>query len=238
MNRFFLVFVGILAITSGSKTTIPVEWIDEAVVWFQESLRIDSSSIPLPGNERAFVEYIAGILEDEEITNTIYDLPLPGTPLLLPMLVATIEGSEAGYLMLSSHSDTIEIATMTEALSGDIVDGYVVGRGALDMKHQVIQNLATMVWTKRLGLPIAKGLMMALFPGEELGLLGTIRAASDPMFYDIFADVEIALDEVGGITTNVLGKTFMPITFGEKGACWMKIDVNSLTIHEIGRAHV
>jgi acetylornithine deacetylase/succinyl-diaminopimelate desuccinylase-like protein len=231
MKTILLFFFGILAIASASKTPIPTAWIDEVEEWMLEGLRIDSSSIPLPGNERAFVEYIAGILEEENIDFNIYDIPLPGTPLLLPTLVATIDGSETGYLMMSSHSDTIEISTMQDALLGEVVDGYIVGRGALDMKHQVIWNLAAMVWTKRLELPIIKGLMMAVFPGEELGLLGAMLSASDPAFHTIFSNVEMSIDEVGGVTTNVLGKTFMPITFGEKGACWMKIDVNSFTVH-------
>jgi acetylornithine deacetylase/succinyl-diaminopimelate desuccinylase-like protein len=233
MKSILLVIMMVVCGCLGLRSTITSAMVDEAVGWFQDALRIDSSSIPMPGNELAFVQYLQGKLQAEGITATIYNIPLPGTPINMPMLIAKLPGVQQKYLMMSSHSDTVELSTMdpSDALSGAIIDGYVVGRGAMDMKQQVIANMASMIWTKRLNVPLQKGLMMAVFPGEELGMLGAMLAASDPVLSQLFANVEMAIDEVGGVTTDILGKTFMPITFGDKGACWIDMQVNASIAH-------
>ena len=222
-----------LFVSSSFSTTIPSAWIDEGVAWLQEAITIDSSSIPMPGNEWNFVDFLTGILTTEGITYNVHTLTIPGTPITMPLLVATLSGSSGKYSMLLSHSDTVETSSMPidMALSGEIVNGYIEGRGSVDMKFKTIYDLCTMVFTKRLNLQLEKGLMMAVFPAEELGLLGSMLAASDPLIAPIFEDVELALGELGGTTVDVMGKTVMPVAFGEKGGCWITATVTSELVH-------
>jgi len=132
--------------------------------------------------------------------------------------------------MLSSHSDTAQLSNMPDALLGEVVDGYIVGRGAIDMKYRVIYDLAQLVWSKRLNLTQARGTLMAVFPGEEQGLLGVGMTPSFP-FFSRFENVTITIDEAAGVTAEVMGSTVMTVGIGERGACPVKLTVDNEDSH-------
>src|SRR3954468_17809452 len=87
-----------------------------------------------PGNERECQEWLAGYLEDAGLTVEL-DGPEPDRPSLVAAL-RTGDGPTLGYL---SHVDTVLADAQdwsVDPWSGEIRDGYLYGRGAVDMKNQ------------------------------------------------------------------------------------------------------
>jgi acetylornithine deacetylase/succinyl-diaminopimelate desuccinylase-like protein len=119
-----------------------------------------------PGNERSAIEYLAGYLEDAGF----------GTELLAaeaerPNLIAEIDGSEDGpTLCYLGHVDTV-LADPTEwahdPWSGDVVDGYLWGRGAIDMKSQVAAEAVAGATLARQGWRPARGRLRLVFVADE-----------------------------------------------------------------------
>eukprot|EP01105_Mastigella_eilhardi_P017276 TRINITY_DN3975_c0_g1_i1.p2 TRINITY_DN3975_c0_g1~~TRINITY_DN3975_c0_g1_i1.p2 ORF type:complete len:448 (+),score=122.54 TRINITY_DN3975_c0_g1_i1:461-1804(+) len=170
---------------------------------------------------------------------------MPFSGATLRVLLAHVDGAApcAGVpvkkVLLSSHSDTAgQNGFPAEYLfSGAIVDGNIVGRGAADMKFKVIYDLATLVWLRRLGVTPAKTVAMAMFPGEELGIIGaSVGTLASPVIQAFLADAELAIDEGGGFTVDVFGRTLMPVNIGEKGVCWTQFSSTGTQTH--GTAYV
>ncbi len=142
---------------------------DEAIAWLQEYIRIDT--INPPGNESRAVEFLAGVLEAEGIPyQTAESAPGRGN------LWARLEGGDEPVLILLQHTDVVPADRKywsTEPLSGEIRDGYLWGRGALDMKGTGISPLATFVSLKRSGFPLNRDVLLVATADEEAGgLLG------------------------------------------------------------------
>ena len=92
-----------------------------------------------------------------------------------PNIVARLRGGDGPTLMLLSHTDTV-IADPQEwerdPWSGDLVDGEVWGRGALDMKDQVAASAVTLVSLAREGFTPAGELLFTSVADEEVGGVG------------------------------------------------------------------
>src|SRR5206468_1857483 len=103
-----------------------------------------------PGNEREAQEYLAGYLEGAGL-----EVELHGRAEPRPNLVARLRGTGDGpTLCLLSHVDTV-LATPSEwqrdPWSGDVVDGELWGRGALDMKSQTAAEVVAAATLARSG---------------------------------------------------------------------------------------
>ena len=105
---------------------------------------IQFDTVNPPGNEGEAIEYLKGLLEPAGWDcQVLAELPER------PNLVARLKGAEPGpNLALISHVDTVPAVPSEwerDPWSGDLVDGYVWGRGALDMKDQVAAETAACV---------------------------------------------------------------------------------------------
>jgi acetylornithine deacetylase/succinyl-diaminopimelate desuccinylase-like protein len=103
-----------------------------------------------PGDERVAQEWLAGVLRDAG-----FEVTLTGRTPERPNLVARLRGRADGpTLCLLSHMDTV-LATPSEwshdPWSGDVADGFVWGRGALDMKNQTAAEVAAALELARSG---------------------------------------------------------------------------------------
>jgi acetylornithine deacetylase/succinyl-diaminopimelate desuccinylase-like protein len=130
-----------------------------------------------PGNERAAQEYLA-----DHLTQAGFECELlgaePGRPNLVARLRAQDPGAEAGpTLCYLGHVDTV-LANPDEwthdPWSGDLADGFLWGRGALDMKSQVAAEIAAAASLARSGWRPARGelLIVAVVDEETGGSLG------------------------------------------------------------------
>src|SRR4051812_24134902 len=139
---------------------------DEVTRLLQQLIRLDT--VNPPGNETRAAEHLRGYLEASGVACELYGRD-PGRA----NLVARIPGSGGGpSLCLLSHTDTV-LADPSEwrhdPWSGDVVDGEVWGRGALDMKGQVAAGAVAIASLARDGFRPAGDLLFVAAADEEVG---------------------------------------------------------------------
>lgn len=213
------------------NTTMSADWpaiAREATGYLQQLLRIDTTNPP--GNERAATQFLQTLLEREGIACTVREAA-PGRTNLVARLDAT-GARDGGPLLLSSHLDVVatEAAHWTHPpFAGVIADGYLWGRGALDMKSKTIMDLMAMLLAKREGWPLRRVLLMAALADEEMGCgLGSQFLVER---HPDLIRAEYCLNELGGFTTHVGGRRFYPIQVAEKGIVWLKMTVRGTPGH-------
>ncbi|MBI5934991.1 MAG: M20/M25/M40 family metallo-hydrolase [Chloroflexi bacterium] len=173
-----------------------------------------------PGNEAACIAYARGLLTDAGIESLIVEKVQNR-----PNLIARIEGSgKAPPLLLYGHVDVVTTDKQKwdqPPFEGKLLDGYVWGRGALDMKGGVAMMLSAFLRAKAEGLQPPGDILLAIVSDEEAG--GDVGAKflveEHP---DLFKDVRYALGEFGGFTLHLGGKRLYPIMIAEKQICWIK----------------
>jgi acetylornithine deacetylase/succinyl-diaminopimelate desuccinylase-like protein len=138
---------------------------EEALDWLQAFVRIDT--INPPGNESRAVDFIAAILDAEGIPyETAESAPGRGN------LWARLEGGDEPALIMLQHTDVVpadERYWTTDPLSGEIRDGYLWGRGTLDMKGTGMSQLATFISLHRAGVPLNRDVLLVATADEEAG---------------------------------------------------------------------
>ena len=130
---------------------------------------IRCNTVNPPGNERAAQEYLASLL-----SGAGFEVELLGRTEARPNLVARLRGRADGpTLCLASHIDTVLADPgdwQRDPWSGDVVDGFVWGRGAVDMKSQTAAEVVAAVSLARDGWRPARGeLLVVVTVDEETG---------------------------------------------------------------------
>ena len=142
---------------------------EEVTGHLQALLRIDTRNPP--GNETAAARYLAGVARAAGIPYEIVE-GAPGRS----NFVARLAGSGAGRpVALLAHTDVVAVEPerwARDPFGGEVADGYVWGRGALDMKNQVAAHLMAMLLLRREGIRLGRDVIMAAFADEEVGGLG------------------------------------------------------------------
>ncbi len=200
MNGVFRKFlpVFLVAVTSGLAHAQDLQSLeDEAVVWLQELIRIDT--INPPGNEYRAVEFYARIFEAAGIEyETAESAPGRGN------IWARLEGGDEPGLILLQHTDVVpaeEEFWTIPPLSGDIRDGYILGRGARDMKGLGITQLATFLSLHRSGRPLNRDVIFLATADEEAGGYFGVGWLIENR-PEIFDGVGFLLNEGGGGSRN------------------------------------
>ena len=185
----------------------------------QRLLRFDTSNPP--GQERACLEYIAGILEDGGLEPAFYARD-PERPNLVVRLTGR---SEAPPLLLYGHIDVVPAAASGwrhPPFAGDLVDGEVWGRGALDMKGGVAMLLTALLRVKAERFTPAGDVILVLHSDEEAGSEFGARFLVES-HRDLFSGTRHAISEAGGFTQHISGRRFYPIQVAEKQSCRLKV---------------
>lgn len=210
---------------------MPIAWeatYREATEYLQQLLRINTTNPP--GNEHAAIQFLQTLLEREGISCTVREAA-PGRANLVCRLDAT-GPRDGGPLLLSSHVDVVasEPSHWTHPpFGGVIADGYLWGRGALDMKSKTIMDLMAILLAKREGWPLRRELKFAALADEELGCeLGSKFLVEH---HPDLIRAEHCLNELGGFTTHIGGQRFYPIQIAEKGIVWLKMTVRGTPGH-------
>ena len=196
----------------------PVPVYERPAELLQNLIRFDTTNPP--GNERACIQYINGLLKDAGIKTSI----VARTP-ARPNVIARLKGAgKAPPLLLYGHVDvvTTEGQKWTQPpFEAKIVDGFIWGRGALDMKSGVAMLLAAFLKAKTEKVPLPGDVIFAAVADEEAGDEFGIRYLVDK-HPDLFQGVRYAFGEFGGFNLSIGGKRFYPIMIAEKQTCWMK----------------
>jgi acetylornithine deacetylase/succinyl-diaminopimelate desuccinylase-like protein len=100
-------------------------------------------------------------------------------------------------------------------------DGYLWGRGAIDMKNMVAMSLMTLVLLKRQGVALDRDVVFAAVADEEAGSRhGSLFLVER---HPELVRAEYVLTEVGGHTMHVGAARFYPVQVSEKGLCWFEL---------------
>jgi acetylornithine deacetylase/succinyl-diaminopimelate desuccinylase-like protein len=187
----------------------------EAVTILRELIKLDTTNPP--GNERVAADYIARILAEDGIESTILESE-PGRANLVARLKSN-GGPKAGPgpLLLLGHTDVV-YADPDEwthpPFGGEVHDGCIWGRGALDMKNLVTMELVTVLLIKRLGIPLERDLIFLAVADEEcMGHYGAKWMLDN---HRDLIDAEFVLNE-GGRGSELKGHQVFWVSTAEKG---------------------
>jgi acetylornithine deacetylase/succinyl-diaminopimelate desuccinylase-like protein len=187
----------------------------------QQLLRFDTTNPP--GNERACIEFLKGLLEEAGCETDTYAQDAER-----PNLVTRISGSGGGTpLLLYGHVDVVTTAGQQWSqppFAGELVDGFVWGRGAADMKGGVAMLVSAFLRAKQENLRPRGDVVLAIVSDEEAGgdLGAKFLVEEHP---DLFDGIRHAIGEFGGFSFELAGKRFYPIQIAEKQMCWLKATI-------------
>ena len=193
----------------------------------QALIRFDTTNPP--GNEHLAIHWVRDLLAQYGIESTL----LAKDP-ARPNLLARLKGSgNAPPLLLQGHVDVVTTAGQDwkyPPFGGEIHDGYLWGRGALDMKGAVAMMIAAFLKAKAENTKLPGDVILCLLADEEAG--GNFGAKFLVEEHaDYFAGVRFALGEFGGFSMNVSGSTVYPIMVSEKQICWLRVTLRGPAGH-------
>ena len=193
----------------------------------QQLIRFDT--VNPPGNERVLQELLFG-----ELTGAGFDCELLGATHDRPNLIARLRGMAAGpTLCLLGHVDTV-LANPDEwthgPWSGDVADGYLWGRGALDMKSQVAAEIAAAISLARSGWRPARGeLLICSVVDEETG--GALGAQWITETHPDKVRCDYLINEGGGPFFEYGGARRYGVCCAEKGVFRFKLITDGVAAH-------
>ncbi|MDF5759074.1 M20/M25/M40 family metallo-hydrolase [Spongiactinospora sp. TRM90649] len=206
---------------------------DEVVELCRDLIRIDSTNAgdnAGPG-ERAAAEYVAERLSEVGVESQILE-----SDARRASVVARIEGTDPAReaLLLHGHLDVVPFNAedwTRHPMSGEIADGCVWGRGAVDMKDMDAMILAVVRKRLREGRRPSRDVVLAFTADEEAG--GTYGAqwlaAEHP---GLFEGCTEAIGEVGGFSVSVgQDRRLYLIEAAEKGIAWMRLTARGRAGH-------
>jgi acetylornithine deacetylase/succinyl-diaminopimelate desuccinylase-like protein len=198
----------------------------EARGLFRDLLRIDTTNPP--GNERAAAEHVKAVLEREGIAATLLE-SAPGRANVAARLAG--DGS-AGPLLLHGHLDVVpaEAGKWTvPPFAAEVKDGFIHGRGAVDMKNFVAAALTAVLMLKRSGTRLRRDVIFAAVADEETGMrFGSGWLAEK---HSDLVRAEYAIGEGGGFQMHAAGKSVFPVMIAEKGVCWLRLKATGTPGH-------
>ena len=205
---------------------------DEAIRICQDLIRIPSVNFGEGrGDEEAVAKYIVASLAEVGIDGKIYE----SAPKRCNV-IARIKGRNPDRpgLVVHGHIDVVPANAAdwsVDPFAGDIKDGCIWGRGAVDMKNVDAMILAIVRdWAQRGYVP-ERDIVLAFFADEEAGMTFGSRwmTANHP---EVFAGCTEAISEVGGFSVTVAdGKRLYFIEAAQKGIHWMKLTAQGRAGH-------
>lgn len=182
-----------------------------------------------PGDEAGCIDFIKNLLEEAGFETTI----LAKNP-KRPNLVTRLPGTgEAPPFLLYGHIDVVTVGNQEwqyPPFEGLIREGFVWGRGALDMKGPLAMMLTALIRCQTNGYKPKGDLILAVVCDEEdEGLYGADFLTEE--HGDLFEGVRYAIGEIGGFSMHVSGQRFYPIMVAEKQKCTLKATIKGPSGH-------
>ncbi|MBB1034385.1 M20/M25/M40 family metallo-hydrolase [Dietzia sp. CQ4] len=206
----------------------------EAVSITADLVSIDSTNTGDPATigdgETRVCRRIAEYLDEVGIPSELVE-SVPGRG----SLFARVDGSDpaAGGLVVHGHVDVVPAVAedwSVPPFAGEIHDGWLYGRGTVDMKNMIGMMLAVVRHYRREGIVPRRPLLLAFFADEEAaGTMGARWVVRERP--DIFDGMTHALSEVGGWSVPVAGRRLYPIAVAEKGVAWARVSAKGAAAH-------
>ncbi|MFE7606925.1 M20/M25/M40 family metallo-hydrolase [Streptomyces celluloflavus] len=204
--------------------------LDEVVRFTSELIRIDTTNAgDGECRERPAAEYVAERLADAGLEPTLLERTKGRTN-----VVARVAGTDpaADALLVHGHLDVVPAEPadwQVHPFSGEVRDGVVWGRGAVDMKNMDAMVLATVRQWARTGVRPRRDIVLAFTADEEASAEDGSGFLAD-QHPGLFEGCTEGISESGAFTFHAGdGKRLYPIAAGERGTAWL-----TLTAH--GRA--
>lgn len=190
-------------------------------------IRFDTTNPP--GNERACIAFIEGLVREAGIEAVIRARDPER-----PNLIARLPGRGAAPpLLLQGHVDVVSTAGQAwshppfEAVESG---GFIWGRGAVDMKGGVAMMLSAFLRARAEGVePPGDVIFCALADEEGMSGYGAEWLVNEHP--ELFEGVRFAIGEFGGFTSHVSGRRFYPIQVAEKQVCTVRLTVRGQPGH-------
>ena len=209
-------------VRAGSETPLQ----DRPAELLARLLRFDTTNPP--GNERECIDWIRELLEGLGC-----EVKVVAAQPERPSLIARLPGAgSSAPLLLQGHVDVVAARGQWthSPFAGEIQDGFIWGRGALDMKGGVAMMLAAFMRAKASGLRPPGDVILCLMADEEAGsTLGAEFLVSEHP--ELFAGVRYSIGEFGGFRMAIGGRSFYPIMVAEKQVCWSKATLRGPSGH-------
>jgi acetylornithine deacetylase/succinyl-diaminopimelate desuccinylase-like protein len=217
---------------------------DELVSTLRDLIRIPSINPPppdAPDGELRAAQHIADVLRDAGIPAEIVE-PVDGRGSVIASLRG--DGSGGAPLLLLGHLDVVPAAPERwthDPFAGDVADGYVWGRGAVDMKNLVAMEMSVLrllaAEARAAGrdpasdpIPgLTRDIKFAVTADEEAGGLAGIHWLVEDRPESLTAAA--AINESGAVATTIAGRRFYPIGVSEKGYAVYRISVHGTWGH-------
>jgi acetylornithine deacetylase/succinyl-diaminopimelate desuccinylase-like protein len=202
---------------------------DEVADLLADLIRFNTSNPTHP--ERPAAEWVATKLDEVGIDSQIIEAA-PGRA----STIARIEGTDGSRapLLIHGHLDVVPADASewsVDPFAGEIKDGFVWGRGAIDMKDMDAMTLAVVREWARTGVRPPRDIVLAFVSDEEAGGRKGAHYLVDN-HADLFADCSEAISEVGGFSISLNDSARMyAIQTAEKGLNWLRLTASGAPGH-------
>jgi acetylornithine deacetylase/succinyl-diaminopimelate desuccinylase-like protein len=208
--------------------------VDDVVDICHRLIRIDTTNDGQNDRpvERPAAEYVAGLLDEVGIEAQIVETG-PGRSNVVARWGGTGAAGRQDALLVHGHLDVVPAAAedwTVHPFSGEVQDGYLWGRGAVDMKDFDAMVLAVVRARAREGRVPERPLVLCFTADEEAGgHHGADVLVRDHA--DLFEGCTEAVGEVGGFSTTVRGQRLYLIEAAERGMAWMRLTARGRAGH-------
>jgi acetylornithine deacetylase/succinyl-diaminopimelate desuccinylase-like protein len=211
--------------------TKPYQPAAEVVDICRDLIRIDTTNYgdgTGPG-ERLAAEHVAGLLAEVGIASEVFE-PSTGRT---SVVAHWGDPSATDRLLVHGHLDVVPAAKAdwkVDPFAAEVMDGYVWGRGAVDMKDFDAAILSVVRARARAGVPPRRSITLAFTADEEAGSIHGAHPLVDQRA-EWFEGCTEAVGEVGGFSTTLNGKRLYLVETAEKGIAWLRLRAHGTAGH-------
>ncbi len=199
---------------------------DMAVDLMQQYLRVNTSNPP--GNEIEAARFFKKIFDEHGIENEVFEFK-PGRA----NIIARIKGNGSKRpIILLSHTDVVTAEPSSwevDPFAAVIKNGFIYGRGALDMKGEGLLHLMTMILLKREGPPLSRDVIFIGTADEEVDDQGSLWMIANKA--DLFKNAEYLLTEGGDNLLADGSVKIVGVDVAEKAPFWLRLTATGLPGH-------
>jgi acetylornithine deacetylase/succinyl-diaminopimelate desuccinylase-like protein len=208
------------------------ELLDDTALIARDLIRFDTSNFGegRSNGETDAAEYVAAHLTRLGLDAQMFESE-PGRV----SVVARVEGTDRSKpaLVVHGHTDVVPAQPdnwSVDPFGGEIRDGMLWGRGAVDMKNMDAMMLTALDDILGAGKRPARDLVIAFFADEEAGgVLGSRYLVNTHP--ELFAGATEAISEVGGYSITLNGSRAYLLQTGEKSLVWVKLIARGTAAH-------
>ncbi len=225
-------FLGPMSAHGQPAAPRPIDWnalASEGQKILGDYLRVNTTNPP--GNETKAAVFLKAILDREGIPAQILDTAELGAG--RANLYARLKGNGSKRaIALVNHMDVVPATPsfwQVDPFSGVVKDGYIWGRGALDMKGEAVAQLMALIALKRSGVPLNRDIVFIANADEELTSTGGITFVKNHA--DLLKDVEFLITEATENSVQDGKIRYFSVGVAEKRTFWQRLSVKGIPSH-------